>query len=607
MTPAWPPLTWAAVAVPIANHLWQSTLLAGAAGLLTLTLLRHRARVRHAIWLAASVKFLVPFGALLTLGSHLGWPSSVLVQPDMTFALDVISQPFSRPLPGGAAAAPAAAVFPAGDALLPLLIAIWSCGCAMILLTWWARWRRIAVAIREASPTEGGREIETLRRLERICGAARPVAMVSSNTSLEPGVFGLVNPVLLWPRSVAERLDDRQVEAILSHELVHVRRHDNLTAAAHMVVEILFWFHPLVWWLGTRLVDERERACDEDVIRWGSDPQVYAESILNICRLYTEVPLACVSGVTGSDLKHRIERIMKNEAPRTLNTWRQILITTGGIAAIAGPVALGALHAPRLRAQSIAIDAGTPDFVSVSIKANRSGDSRSRPMTMADGRLRATNQPLRDLIRSSYGAQVEGGPDWLASGRFDIEARAEGNPTRTQLNAMLRKLLADRFHLVAHTDTRTVPVYALVLARSDGALGPQIRPSACTGGETPSVVPVVPRLVDPNNDLEALSPPPCGVVRTRRGTLVARGVTMEGLAMGGLSTILDRKVVDRTGLTGRYDLNAGWTPAPGPPKPAGVGPATFTALDEQLGLKLDAAEGPITVVVIDRVERPVEG
>jgi hypothetical protein len=147
-------------------------------------------------------------------------------------------------------------------------------------------------------------------------------------------VFGLVNPVLRWPRSVAERLDDQQVEAILSHELAHVRRHDNLTGAAHMLVEVLFWFHPLVWWLGTRLVDERERACDEEVIRWGGDPQVYAWSILNICKHYIEVPLACVSGVTGSDLKHRIERIMKNEGPRTLNAWRKILITTGGIAAI---------------------------------------------------------------------------------------------------------------------------------------------------------------------------------------------------------------------------------------------------------------------------------
>jgi uncharacterized protein (TIGR03435 family) len=373
-----------------------------------------------------------------------------------------------------------------------------------------------------------------------------------------------------------------------------------------MVVEVLFWFHPLVWWLGARLVDERERACDEEVIRCGGDPRIYAESILKVCQLFTEAPLVCVAGVTSSNLKNRIERIMINDARATLNGWRKILVAAGGAAVIAGPVALGALHAPRLGAQSLATDASVPAFVSVSIKANRSGDLKSRPMTMTDGKLTVTNQLVRDLIRSSYGVQVDGGPDWLGSDRFDIEARVEGNVTRAELNPMLRKLLADRFHLIAHGDTKTVPVYALVLARSDGTLGPQARPSACTGREALPAAPVVPRLVDPNNDLEALSPPPCGVVRTRRGTLVARGVTMEGLAVGGLSTIFDRKVVDRTGLSGRYDVTAEWTPALGPPKPAGVGPATLIALDEQLGLKLDAAQGPINILVIDRIEHPVE-
>jgi len=604
MTAIWPSWIWTAIAAPIANHLWQSTLFAAAAWLLTLTLSHHRAQLRHGIWLAASVKFLVPFAALLTLGRHLGWPSAVHVQADMALALDAVSEPFSRPV-SVAPAALAPGGVPAGGALLLLLLAIWSLGSAAILLRWWVRWRRVAAAVRDASPAQG-RELETLRRLERVCGTARPVAMVSSPASFEPGIFGILRPVLVWPRRIAGHLDDRQIETVLSHELAHVRRHDNLTGAVHMVVEGLFWFHPLVWWLGARLVDERERACDEEVVRCGGDPQIYAESILTVCRLFTEAPLACVAGVTSSNLKNRIERIMTNDARTTLNGWRKILVVAGGAAAIAGPVALGALHAPRLRAQSPAADAGVPAFVSVSIKANRSGDPKSRPMTMTDGKLTVTNHLLRDLIRSSYGVQVEGGPDWLGSDRFDIEARVQGNVTRAELNPMLRKLLADRFHLVAHGDIKTVPVYALVLAKSDGSLGPQARPSACTGREAPPAAPAVPRLVDPNNDLEALSPPPCGVVRTRRGTLVARGVTMEGLAMGGLSTILDRKVVDRTGLTGRYDVTAEWTPAPGPPKPAGVGPATLIALDEQLGLKLDAAEGPINILVIDRIEHPVE-
>jgi bla regulator protein BlaR1 len=172
MMPASSQLAWAAIAAPIANHLWQSTLCAVIAGLLTLTLTHHRAQLRYALWLAASVKFLVPFGALVTLGRHVGWPSSIRVQPNMTLALDVMSQPFSRSALRVATAASPATAFPRGGALLFLLLGIWSCGCVVILLTWWMRWRRLAVVIREASPALDGRELETLRRLEGEIGTA---------------------------------------------------------------------------------------------------------------------------------------------------------------------------------------------------------------------------------------------------------------------------------------------------------------------------------------------------------------------------------------------------------------------------------------------------
>jgi bla regulator protein BlaR1 len=129
---------------------------------------------------------------------------------------------------------------------------------------------------------------------------------------MEPGVVGIFRPVLLLPEGILDRLTPAQLEAIVAHELCHVRRRDNLTAAIHMVVETIFWFHPLVWWIRARLIDERERACDEEVLRLGNQAEVYAESILEACKLYLESPLACVSGVTGSDLKKRIESIMAN-------------------------------------------------------------------------------------------------------------------------------------------------------------------------------------------------------------------------------------------------------------------------------------------------------
>src|SRR5207249_900085 len=128
---------------------------------------------------------------------------------------------------------------------------------------------------------------------------------------------------LLVPAGIEDHLTPPQLEAVLAHEMCHVRRRDNLTATIHMLVEAVFWFHPLVWWIGARLVDERERACDEHVLRVFEEPQTYAAGILEVCKLYVESPLACVSGVTGSHLRKRIEDIMINRVGRTLNFARK--------------------------------------------------------------------------------------------------------------------------------------------------------------------------------------------------------------------------------------------------------------------------------------------
>src|SRR4030081_2683640 len=138
MIPAWSLWAWTAVAAPIANHVWQSTVCVAVAGLLTLTMTHHRAQLRYGLWLAASVKFLVPFGTLVTLGRYVGGPTSFRVEPCVTLVLDAMSQPFSRPALRVAADTSPATVCPgAGPLLLFFLLAIWFCGCAMILVTWW--------------------------------------------------------------------------------------------------------------------------------------------------------------------------------------------------------------------------------------------------------------------------------------------------------------------------------------------------------------------------------------------------------------------------------------------------------------------------------------
>jgi len=128
-----------------------------------------------------------------------------------------------------------------------LLFAVWLCGFTIGVI-WWVRWwRQIRAAQRLATPLD----------------VRLPIPVMSSRARLEPGIFGIRKPVLLLPEGITERLTPDQLEAVLAHELCHVRRRDNLTAAIHMVVETIFWFHPLVWWIRARLVEERERACDD--------------------------------------------------------------------------------------------------------------------------------------------------------------------------------------------------------------------------------------------------------------------------------------------------------------------------------------------------------
>jgi beta-lactamase regulating signal transducer with metallopeptidase domain len=123
----------------------------------------------------------------------------------------------------------------------------------------------------------------------------------------EPGAFGVRRAILVLPAGIVDRLTPPQLQAIVAHELCHVRRRDNLDTAVHMAVEALCWFHPLVWWLGARLMEERERACAEEVLLLGNDPKGYAQGILKTCELYLESPLRCVARLTGANLRKRIE------------------------------------------------------------------------------------------------------------------------------------------------------------------------------------------------------------------------------------------------------------------------------------------------------------
>ena len=329
------------IGAAVGNHLWQSTVFAVSAWLMALQLRRNRAHVRYGIWLAASVKFLIPFSLLIDLGGFLRKPqhAPLSLQTTLSSAMSVVGQPFS-----GLPAHPmnTQSLPEHLTVLLPEVFAgVWVCGVVTVLLIWCTRWRKIYRALHRAVPVKSGREFELLRRLETLVKVRRPIPMLRSADMMEPGIFGIFHPLMLWPDRLGERLENEHIEGILAHELVHVLRYDNLTAAIHMLVEVVFWFHPMVWWIESRMLQERERACDEAVVRLAGRPEVYAEGLLKACRFCAESPLICVSGITGADLKDRIVRIMTEHLVQKMDLSRKLLL--GGVAfvSLAIPVALG--------------------------------------------------------------------------------------------------------------------------------------------------------------------------------------------------------------------------------------------------------------------------
>jgi uncharacterized protein (TIGR03435 family) len=254
-----------------------------------------------------------------------------------------------------------------------------------------------------------------------------------------------------------------------------------------------------------------------------------------------------------------------------------------------------------------------PQFEVASIKPNKSGDFR-RSIGPAPGGFSALNVTLRELIPMAYGIpqafgeiSIVGGPKWMDDERFDIDAKTDGRQPAARIGQMLRALLIDRFRLKAHKETREVPVYALVMADADRRFGPRLAPAsydcavrraALARGATP------PPLPSPGPDGRNM----CSG-QSRPGNIWSKGFDIDSLT-SSLAPFVGRVVRNHTGLTGGFDYDVEWTPEspqrPDRPEPAidPNGPSIFTALREQLGLKLDSQRGPVDVVVIDSAEYP---
>src|SRR5687768_5849599 len=318
----------------IGSHVWQSTLFAMAAGLFSVMLRNNSASVRYWIWFAAAVKFLVPFAALAAIANEIPLPQSPRAAAAAIEAASMVFRGSVLP------------VIP--DPMARAMLAMWVFGVAVVLVASFRQWRRLAAHSRQSPPLVEGIVHDVVRRVESAERIRNPITIVASNQSMEPGVIGIRKPVLLWPQLLTSNLSEAHIEAIVTHELSHIVRRDNLLALAQIAVCSVFWFHPVVWWVSARLIDERERACDERVLGRGARPAAYAESILTTCRLCLASPALNVPGVTGGDMKQRIVRIMQNVPAVPLGNRKKTALLMAAVIAVVFPT-LGT-HAPRLAA-----------------------------------------------------------------------------------------------------------------------------------------------------------------------------------------------------------------------------------------------------------------
>lgn len=465
---------------------------------------------------------------------------------------------------------------------------------------------------------------------------------LTSNDYATPVTTGVWTPSVLLP--VAWRdWPPEHLAVVLAHEAEHVRRRDPLVQWLALLNRAVFWFNPIAWWVPRHLSILAEEACDDTVLLAGHQPVLYAEALLWCAEAARNSGgRAMRVGLTmpGASVSTRIARILSDgRRPRT--SWRRVAAACA-IGAVSGATGVAATIDRRI-SSTPSLEFSWPPMTTASLTpftsaqfggfevasvkpSNPNATGAVGMVVPAFGRLTATNATLRRLVYAAYQLQpfqVLGGPAWQNTNRFDINAKAaDSSSTPAELFGLLKTLLADRFKLRVHTETRDVPLFVLMTSRDDGRPSPRLTPTetACPDLETqqrqqserlaqngpaPQLVPGEARRCS-----IALLPSVSGTV-----TIRATGQTMRSLSLA-LGQLLGRTVVDRTALAGQYDFNLmvdlqtlarlstefGDNP---PPLPLGLSdaPALTTQLQE-LGLKLDAQRGLGEVLVIESAELP---
>ena len=513
-----------------------------------------------------------------------------------------------------------AATDPAVDAWQPFVVACWLAGVAIFLarlLSGWWRVRRLHRAALTAGPS---RWTEAASRIAAALDLHRIVRVADWPSIDTPTVIGWVRPVVVLPVAALSNLSPSQVDAILAHELAHVRRHDFVVNLLQTLVETLLFYHPAVWWLSGRVRAEREHCCDLIAVEVCGDPLSYAEALAEL-ETWRTADASLGVAATGGSLVDRVRRLLG--APSEDGSWSpgttSLVVAAVLLLLIAG--ASSALRATQSAGQSPSPDRPLLDDA-------RDGEAWSVVFNHSTSQMRFIGFTGRDLIRFAYqfpGERVLGGPPWIDDETFRLVVDLDGPPAADETPGIVRRLLEERFKLQAHVDTRDVPVYALVMSRADGTPGPNLRTSSRDCFDMQSWIDAgqPPREVR----FGAERQPVCGEEAwdstISRKSYVAISMPQFAERLGGYSELATvqgrpwprtRDVVDRTGLSGRYDVDIhAFRPAAALMgrypllealfEPLGF-PSMGTALEQQLGLMLEDATAPYDVIVIDYAERP---
>jgi beta-lactamase regulating signal transducer with metallopeptidase domain len=350
---------WAAWGWPrMLNHLWQSTIILLIALAFTSLFKRGPSRLRYAVLLVASAKFLVPSALLVFIVGQVGidfdgvavhvrggWQSAEIIQRVAEPVIEITEMEIA----GSEVTQRAQAI--RHNEFYCALTLIWVVGCATLLWVWLTRRARLAQNLRGGAEITQGSLYDALERARAKLEIARPVRLLVSPQVIVPGVWRTRRPVIALPQNVASHLSEEEVEAMLMHEMVHVARWDNLASNLNMLLCCLFWFNPLIWLIDRRLLAEREAVCDEKVIELGASASVYAASLLKVFRFSIGWKVAGLSSATGSDLQRRVKNIMAGHTNKSLRARRMliglvvtVLLALSTLAGIAGHESAAAAH-----------------------------------------------------------------------------------------------------------------------------------------------------------------------------------------------------------------------------------------------------------------------